>query len=64
VTFGTLSADELEIYKHTFADALTEEITKLQARHHPCAAHLAALFSAVQYGIPCLITAHGTDLMG
>lgn len=64
VTFGMLSSDELEIYKSAFADALTDEVAQFKPDiiH---AQHVWLLsFLAVQYGVPCLITAHGTDLMG
>jgi glycosyltransferase involved in cell wall biosynthesis len=59
-----LSSDETASYMRAFADALTEEITGFQPEiiH---AQHIWLLsFLAVQHGIPCLITAHGTDLMG
>lgn len=64
VTFGMLSPEETESYQRAFAGALAEEMTGfrpdiIHAQHIWLLSYLA-----VQYGVPCLITAHGTDLMG
>ena len=64
VTFGDLNEAEFQMYINAFESALDEEI----ARNRPDVIHgqhvwiLSSL--AVGRGIPLVLTAHGTDLMG
>lgn len=63
-TFDMLSEKELKEYIAAFDDALKEEIEKFKPDiiH---AQHIWILsFLAVKYNVPCVITSHGTDLMG
>ena len=64
MSFGDLTADQMEMYKAAFTKAIDEEIEK----DRPDVIHgqhvwiLPSL--AVGKGVPIVLTAHGTDLMG
>ncbi len=64
VTFGMLSFDEISIYMKAFEKTLAAEIS----RFRPDIIHSQHIwmlsFLATQQGLPCVITAHGTGIMG
>ena len=63
-TFADLRADELAQYLEVFDSAITEEIETFK----PDIIHVQHIwflsYLACKHGLPCVITAHGTDLMG
>lgn len=64
MTFDRLTQEELEAYINAFDNAIKEEIENfkpdiIHAQHIWILSYLA-----VKYDIPCIITSHGTDLMG
>ena len=64
VTFGDLSEAELAQYLDTFRSAIAEVVEAI----HPDIIHAQHVWLlgdvACQTGLPCVLTAHGTDMMG
>jgi glycosyltransferase involved in cell wall biosynthesis len=63
-TFADLSKDELEQYLAAFDRAITDAMDSFR----PDIVHVQHIwilaYLALKHGVPCVITAHGTDLMG
>lgn len=63
-TFYDLSDDELAMYEHAFRVAIEEEVTSFAPDIIHCGHIWLQASYAADYGIPLVITAHGTDLIG